>query len=209
MYSGTLYDILSVAPDANPEEVRAAFHRVSKEVHPDTGGSDELFCLVKGAYDTLSDPRRRAAYDRSLKAPPVRSDKAAQVEAYPGVRPARGGLGEALTVSLAFSGAIRYTHSGPVASGSLKIEPSTGPVISATGTLTIPGAAGGTATIAVAMARVFGVGVGVITVSDPGADVETGAVVLNGSLTRTAAGQVTGTASGLRGLGRYTLHFTV
>jgi hypothetical protein len=161
-----LYEILSVAPGAGEEEVRAAFHRVSKAAHPDTGGSDELFCQVKDAYDTLSDPTRRAEYDRSLKAASVTSGEAAQVEA-------------------------------------------TGPVISVTGTLTIPGAAGGTATIAVAIARVLGVGVGIVTVSDPGAHVETGAVVLNRSLTRTATGQVSGTASGLRGVGRYALHFTV
>jgi DnaJ-class molecular chaperone len=197
-----LYEILSVAPGAGEEEVRAAFHRVSKAAHPDTGGSDELFCQVKDAYDTLSDPTRRAEYDRSLKAASVTSGEAAQVEAY-------GPLSEAKTVSLAFSGALSYINSGPITSGSLKVEPSTGPVISVTGTLTIPGAAGGTATIAVAIARVLGVGVGIVTVSDPGAHVETGAVVLNRSLTRTATGQVSGTASGLRGVGRYALHFTV
>jgi DnaJ-class molecular chaperone len=200
--SGSLYEILSVAPDASAEEVRAAFHRASKEVHPDTGGSDELFCRVKDAYDVLSDPGRRAEYDRSLNAPVARPGGPAQVEA-------SGATGGSRTVSLALQGSIDYTNNATVTSGSVKVEPSTGPVISVTGTVTIPGAAGGTATIAVAIARVLGVSVGLVTVSDPGAGVETGAVVLNGTLRRTAGGQVTGTASGLRGLSPYTMHFTI
>ncbi len=54
------------SPDASPEEVRAAFHRLGAKVHPDKGGSNALFRSVKDAYDTLSDPWRRAQYDRSL-----------------------------------------------------------------------------------------------------------------------------------------------
>lgn len=69
MSSDTLYEILNVPPDASTEEIRAAFHRLSVRVHPDQGGSDSLFRSVKDAYDTLSDQRRRAEYDRSLRAP--------------------------------------------------------------------------------------------------------------------------------------------
>lgn len=66
----TLYEILNVPPDASIEEIRAAFHRLGLKVHPDQGGSNALFRRVKDAYDTLSDPKRRAEYDRSLKAGP-------------------------------------------------------------------------------------------------------------------------------------------
>ena len=66
MSSDTLYEILNVAPNASPEEIRAAFRRLGAKVHPDKGGSNALFRSVKDAYDTLSDPGRRAQYDRSL-----------------------------------------------------------------------------------------------------------------------------------------------
>ena len=202
MSSGTLYDILSIAPDAGEEEVRAAFRRLSKRVHPDAGGSDELFAQVKNAFDTLSDPGRRAEYDLSLRLPPARTGDASQVQAY-------GPIGYAPTVSLVFSGSLSYTNRGYVTSGSLNVKPPTGAIGSVTGTLTIPGTAGGEATVALAIARVLGGGVGIITVSDPGAHVETGAIVLSNTLSRAAAGQVTGTASGISGVRPYTLHFTV
>ena len=202
MSSGTLYEILSVAPDADAEELRAAFRRLSKKVHPDAGGSDELFGRVKHAYDILSDPARRAAYDRSLSAPVAVPDKPAQVVAYV---PA----GQARTVSLVFSGSLDYTNTGVTTSGALSIKPPTGAIVSVTGTLTLPGIMGGTTTVAVAIARVLGVGVGIVTVSDPVVQLETGAVVLSSSLARTATGAITGTASGICGIRPYTLHFTL
>ena len=68
MSSDTLYEVLNVAPNASADEIRAAFQRLGAKVHPDRGGSNALFRRVKDAYDTLSDPRRRADYDRSLMA---------------------------------------------------------------------------------------------------------------------------------------------
>lgn len=68
MSSDTLYEVLNVAPNASPEEIRAAFRRLGAKVHPDRGGSNALFRSVKEAYDILSDPRRRAEYDRLLMA---------------------------------------------------------------------------------------------------------------------------------------------
>jgi hypothetical protein len=200
--SGSLYEILSVAPDAGAEELRAAFRRLSKKVHPDAGGSDALFAQVKDAYDVLSDPARRAEYDRSLMTPLAVPDEEAQVVVYVPAADAR-------TVSLVFSGSLSYVNHGVTISGALSVKPPTGAVVSVTGTLALPGAMGGTATVAVAIARVVGVGVGIVTVSDPGAQLETGAVVLSSSLARTAAGQITGTASGISGVRPYTLQFVL
>ena len=200
--SDALYEILNVPPDASTEQIQAAFRRLSKKVHPDQGGSNALFCRVKNAYDTLSDPRRRAEYDQSLKVPAGASNEVAQGEAPRWTTMAP-------TVSLVFSGSLSYTNGGPITSGSLKVEPSTGAVSSVTGRLTIPGATGGTATISVDIARVLGLYIGVVTFSDPEAHLSTVAVVLSATLTRTATGQLTGTASGLYSLRPYTLKFTL
>lgn len=62
----TYYDLLGVEPDASQREVKAAFRRRSLSVHPDHGGSAEAFVRLQEAYEVLSDPIRRAAYDRSL-----------------------------------------------------------------------------------------------------------------------------------------------
>ncbi len=188
--------------DAGPEELRAAFRRLSKKVHPDAGGSDVLFAQVKDAYDVLSDPVRRAEYDRSLTGPGPGLDKGAPLVTY-------AAAGAPRDVSLAFSGSLNYTNQGATTSGALSIKPANGAVGSVTGTLVLPGARGGTATVAVAIARVLGVGVGIVTVSDPGADLETGAVVLGGSLARTAHGQISGAASGISGVRPYNLQFTL
>ncbi len=202
MPSGSLYEILSVAPDAGAQELRAAFRRLSKKVHPDAGGSDALFAQVKDAYDVLSDPARRAEYDRSLRTTLTVPDDEAQVVVYVPADDAR-------TVSLVFSGSLSYVNHGVTISGALSVKPPSGAVVSVTGTLALPGTMGGTATVAVAIARVVGVGVGIVTVSDPGAQLETGAVVLSSSLARTAAGQITGTASGISGVRPYTLQFVL
>jgi hypothetical protein len=67
--SSNFYELLNLTPSATQEEVKAAYRRVVKGVHPDTGaGTNALFGLVNQAYDTLSDPVRRAAYDRDLAA---------------------------------------------------------------------------------------------------------------------------------------------
>ncbi|MBB5787186.1 J domain-containing protein [Jiangella mangrovi] len=57
------YDILDIRPSAGPEEIRAAYHRAARSVHPDAGGTADMFRLVAEAYRTLSDPHLRAAYD--------------------------------------------------------------------------------------------------------------------------------------------------
>jgi hypothetical protein len=59
-------EILGVGATATSEEIRAAHRRVIQSVHPDRGGPDALFRQVQEAYETLSNPERRAAYDRIL-----------------------------------------------------------------------------------------------------------------------------------------------
>lgn len=62
------YELLGVAQDADPREIKRAYRSLARKYHPDTGesgGQDHLFALVNTAFSVLSDATRRAAYDRS------------------------------------------------------------------------------------------------------------------------------------------------
>lgn len=64
---GDYYEILGVARDANKGEVKTAFRRLARELHPDVNNHDpeaeEKFKAAAEAYEVLSDPERRRAYD--------------------------------------------------------------------------------------------------------------------------------------------------
>jgi tetratricopeptide (TPR) repeat protein len=66
----TLYDVLGVRRDADPETIKTAFRRAVKAHHPDLQGGDaaasERIKLIIAANEVLSDPERRAAYDEDL-----------------------------------------------------------------------------------------------------------------------------------------------
>jgi DnaJ-class molecular chaperone len=63
------YMILGVPLDANDESIRHAFRVLARRFHPDAGvgSSAEKFHRIFEAYETLRNPARRAAYDRSLR----------------------------------------------------------------------------------------------------------------------------------------------
>ncbi|GAB1514062.1 DnaJ domain-containing protein [Actinophytocola sp. KF-1] len=58
------YELLGVTRDASSSEIRSAYRALAKAMHPDTGGTAGAFRLLREAYDTLTDPERRADYDR-------------------------------------------------------------------------------------------------------------------------------------------------
>lgn len=66
------YRLLQVRRDASAEVIAAAYRRLMKDAHPDTGGDAEQAKRLNLAYEVLSDPVRRAAYDRTLGAGPGR-----------------------------------------------------------------------------------------------------------------------------------------
>ncbi|WP_436926357.1 ferredoxin Fer [Halosimplex amylolyticum] len=49
------FDVLSVAPDADDEEIKEAYRERIKEAHPDHGGSAREFQLVRAAYEEIKD----------------------------------------------------------------------------------------------------------------------------------------------------------
>jgi molecular chaperone DnaJ len=61
------YEILGVPESASESEIKAAYRRLAREFHPDSGrpGDVARFREVQEAYDTLSDPEKRSTYDRS------------------------------------------------------------------------------------------------------------------------------------------------
>lgn len=60
------YARLGVASDSAPSELKAAFRRQARRLHPDAPGTGDTagFVRLKEAYDVLADPARRAAYHR-------------------------------------------------------------------------------------------------------------------------------------------------
>ena len=62
------YDVLGVARDAGDAEIKKAFRRLARELHPDVNSDDpaaeEKFKEAAEAYEVLSDSDRRATYDR-------------------------------------------------------------------------------------------------------------------------------------------------
>jgi molecular chaperone DnaJ len=62
------YEVLGVGRDADDTTVKKAFRRLARELHPDVNSHDpqaeEKFKEAAEAYEVLSDPERRATYDR-------------------------------------------------------------------------------------------------------------------------------------------------
>jgi DnaJ-class molecular chaperone len=59
------YAILGVPRSATDEDIRRAFRKLAKELHPDvTRGTDERFKKVSSAYEILGDSEKRRAFDR-------------------------------------------------------------------------------------------------------------------------------------------------
>ena len=60
------YQILGVPRDASPEQIKQAYRRLARQYHPDVNKSAEAaekFKQINEAYQVLSDPEKRRAYD--------------------------------------------------------------------------------------------------------------------------------------------------
>lgn len=70
MPTPSLYAVLGIAQDADGAEIRRAHRSLARTLHPDVNKDADAakrFSLVQSAYEVLSDPERRAAYDRGLQ----------------------------------------------------------------------------------------------------------------------------------------------
>lgn len=64
------YDILKVSPKASKTEVKSAYRRLARKLHPDrNNGSEETalkFAAIAEAYEILGNPKERVKYDRKI-----------------------------------------------------------------------------------------------------------------------------------------------
>ena len=60
------YEVLGVAAAAEPAEIKRAFRVLSRKYHPDVNpdSEQEIYRRITASYNILSDPERRALYDR-------------------------------------------------------------------------------------------------------------------------------------------------
>ncbi|KAM0860790.1 hypothetical protein ACQ4PT_046300 [Festuca glaucescens] len=65
----TLYEVLGLRAGATGGEIKAAYRRLARELHPDVAGAaGDDFIRLHDAYATLSDPDARERYDRDVVA---------------------------------------------------------------------------------------------------------------------------------------------
>ncbi|KAG7579541.1 Chaperone J-domain superfamily [Arabidopsis thaliana x Arabidopsis arenosa] len=68
--TASLYEILEIPVSSTGQEIKSAYRRLARICHPDVAGnsrndsSADDFMKIHAAYCTLSDPEKRAVYDR-------------------------------------------------------------------------------------------------------------------------------------------------
>lgn len=91
--AGDPYKELGVSRSASQDEIKKAFRKLAKELHPDKNPgntvADERFKRITAAFDLIGDPEKRAKYDRGE----IDADGREQFRGGGGFAGARGGPG--------------------------------------------------------------------------------------------------------------------
>lgn len=61
------YDILEIERTADAAAIKKGYKKAALVLHPDKGGTDELFQMANEAFQVLNDPVKRSDYDKDLK----------------------------------------------------------------------------------------------------------------------------------------------
>lgn len=73
------YEILGITCFSNVETIKKAYRELAKKYHPDKNPSDikaeEKFKEISSAYEILSDPQKRAAYDSKLEEEKIKAEQ--------------------------------------------------------------------------------------------------------------------------------------
>lgn len=114
------YEVLGVQRDSSEQQVKKSFRRLARELHPDVNAHDpdaeEKFKEAAEAYEILSDPQRRATYDRYGHEGLRSGGYAPNFDAFGSI----GDLFDAFFGGGAFGGAFGGA-SGPVAGGDVGV----------------------------------------------------------------------------------------
>jgi hypothetical protein len=64
------YEVLQISPNADPDMIHRVYRLLAQRYHPDNtaSGDERAFRAITDAYETLSEPEKRAAYDVHLHA---------------------------------------------------------------------------------------------------------------------------------------------
>lgn len=64
------YEVLQISPNADPDMIHRVYRLLAQRYHPDntTSGDEKAFRAITDAYEVLSEPEKRAAYDVHLHA---------------------------------------------------------------------------------------------------------------------------------------------
>jgi curved DNA-binding protein len=64
------YEVLQISPNAEPETIHRVFRMLAIRYHPDNPetGSNDKFMQLRQAYEVLTDPEKRSAYDDVYRA---------------------------------------------------------------------------------------------------------------------------------------------
>ena len=61
------YDCMNLPRAATQEQIKKAYRKTALVHHPDKGGDENMFKQLSKAFETLSDPKKRSAYDGQLE----------------------------------------------------------------------------------------------------------------------------------------------
>ncbi|MBA1232481.1 J domain-containing protein [Pseudomonas viridiflava] len=120
----THYELLNVARDASPDQIKKAYRKIAQKLHPDRNSdpyASDMMSVVNASHDVLADAGRRAAYDAQLMADEQKAREEAarrkQVQAMRGravhVYATASGAASAAPQRPAYSGPERRANASP------------------------------------------------------------------------------------------------